>query len=306
VRLLSAFLLVLGACDRSASTSTASKAAPAAETTSASTVPATPTELALPASQIYRPSGLEPGERRPLLIFLHGLGASGQAAFEVLHLAEFGARERVFVLAPDGSVDGQRRQFWNAGAACCNFDRKPIDDVARLGQLIDTWRARPDVDATRIYVMGHSNGGFMTQRLACELGDRISAAASLAGAAPPVEQTCVKAKSLALLEVHGDADPIVRYRGGSVFDSSELAAFPGAEQGFRDWATRLGCSGAPLSAADRDLDPDLPGAETRVERYPSCPAGSVELWTVRGAKHSVGMNPQAFEAIWQFLSAHRS
>ncbi len=255
--------------------------------------------------RIYRPNGLQAGERRPLLIFLHGLGASGKVAFEGLHLAAFGARERVFVLAPDGSVDRQKRQFWNAGA-CCNFDGQEIDDVARLAQLIDSWRARPDVDSSRIYVMGHSNGGFMTERLACSLGDRISAAASMAGAAPATAQACVATKSLALLELRGDADEIVRYAGGSVFDSPELARFPSAQQGFRAWANRLGCTGAALPAPDRDLEPRLPGAETRVERYASCASGSVELWTVRGGNHFVGTGQQAFEAIWQFLAAHHS
>lgn len=307
MRILSALLLVLGACDRRTSPSTVTRAGAAAESANAGAVSApaaNPVEL--PASQIYQPSGLETGERRPLLIFLHGLGTSGGVAFDQLQLAAFGSRERVFVLAPDGTLDYQNRRFWNAGGACCNFDHRPVDDVARLAQLIDTWRARPDVDSTRIYVMGHSNGGFMTERLACELGERITAAASLAGAAPPAEQACTPGRSLALLEVRGDADKIVRYRGGSVFDSEELAHFPGAVQGFQDWGRRLGCTGSALSAPDRDLDSRLPGSETQVDRYASCASGSVELWTVRGGGHSVGTGPQAFEAIWQFLSAHHS
>jgi len=240
------------------------------------------------------------------LIFLHGLGASGKTAFEVLHLGAFGARERVFVVAPDDSGDRQKRQLWNAGAACCNFDHREVDGVARLGQLIEAWRARPDVDPSRIYVMGHSNGGFMTERLACALGDRLTAAASMAGAAPPITQACTPTKQLALLEVHGDADEIVRYAGGSVFDSPELAPFSGIEQGFRDWAKRLGCPSSPLPGPDRDLDSRLPDAETRVRRYANCTSGSVELWTVRGGNHFVGTGQQAFEAIWQFLSTHHS
>lgn len=310
MRILSAFLLALAACDRT-TPSAGTQAASATVPTSPNATPAragnpvTTPPLAVPPSQTYQPEGLQPGERRPLLIFLHGLGASGKLAFDGLQLAAFGARERVFVVAPDGNVDRQKRQFWNAGA-CCNFDHQPIDDVARLGQLIDGWRARPDVDPSRVYVMGHSNGGFMTELLACALGDRISAAASMAGAAPPAELSCGTAKSLTLLEVRGDADEIVRYAGGSVFDSPELSHFPGAQEGFRSWARRLGCAGAAQPGADRDLDPRLPGAETRVEHYAGCGSGRVELWTVRGGNHDVGTRPQQFEAIWQFLSAHHS
>ena len=311
MRVLLAILLLLGACDRASSPSTGSRATPATEATnengtaSPSNLIAT-AELSVPANQIYQPSGLEPGQRRPLLIFLHGLGGSGKTAFDALHLASFGERESVFVVAPDGNTDRQRRQFWNAGAACCNFDPQAVDDIARLARLIDTWRARPDVDSKRIYLAGFSNGGFMTERLVCALGDRITAAASMSGAAPPVEQACTATKSLALLELRGDADEIVRYGGGSVFDTPGLSTFPGAQQGFRDWAKRLGCRGDALPAADRDLDPRLLGSETRVERYASCTGGSVELWTVRGGNHFIGMRPQAFAAVWEFLSAHHS
>ena len=181
-----------------------------------------------------------------------------------------------------------------------------IADLAapELTALLDAWSARPDVDPTRVYVVGHSNGGFMTQRLACALGDRLAAAASLSGAAPPISMTCTPTKSLALLEVHGDADDIVRYEGGSVFDTPGSGVFPSAQQGFRDWAKRLGCTGMPLGGTALDLEASLSGAETSVERYDQCASGSVALWTVHGGNHFVGTGQQAFAAIWQFLSAH--
>jgi polyhydroxybutyrate depolymerase len=293
-------------CGRSAASEPAGPAHGVAARTSGEPIAPTPSNPALqvPAAQTHEVASLAPGERRPLLIFLHGLGASGKALFDGLRLAEFGARERVFVLAPDGSQDHSGRRFWNAGAACCNLDRSDIDDVARIAALIDTWRARPDVDRARVYVVGHSNGGFMTERLVCALGDRIAAAASLAGAAPPVDLPCPRSSPLALLEVHGDADKIVRYTGGTVFDSADLAPFPAIPQGFRDWAKRLGCNGEPQGAPALDLDPLLPGAETRVDQYRACASGSVELWTVHGGAHLVGLDAQGFQSIWQFLAAH--
>ncbi|HYP78138.1 MAG TPA: PHB depolymerase family esterase [Polyangiaceae bacterium] len=316
-------LCALCACDRGASPSARTRPAAAHGTgnglSSSPTLSALPAasqvtdipatgsaELVVPAAQLYEPGDLSPGERRPLLIFLHGLGASGKLAFDSLQLATLGARERVFVLAPDGSLDGQKRRFWNAGPACCNFDRRDVDDVGRLTRLIEAWRSRANVDSNRVYVVGHSNGGFMTHRLACALGDRIAAAASLAGAAPASDQACTGAKTLALLEVHGDADPIVRYEGGRVFDSPELAPFPSAEQGFQAWGKRLGCTGAAVAGPARDLDSRLPGAETSVERYANCASGSVELWTVHGGNHFVATEPRTFEAIWQFLAAHHA
>ncbi|MEO6599002.1 MAG: PHB depolymerase family esterase [Polyangiaceae bacterium] len=295
-----AALLLLGGCDGCAHTS------PSGATGAPPTASPIAAELHVPATQIFAPPDLAAGERRPLLVFLHGLGASGKTAFDGLQLAAFGARERVFVVAPDGSTDHQKRQFWNAGPACCNFDHAEIDDVARLSALLDSWRSRPDVDPARIYVMGHSNGGFMTERLACAIGDRITAAASLSGAAPGSDSRCTPTQSLALLEVHGEADEIVRYAGGSVFDTADLAPFPGAEQGFQDWAKRLGCVGAPALGTALDLLPQVPGPDTKVEQYARCPSGSIALWTVHGGTHFVGTGQPAFDAIWRFLSAHHS
>src|SRR6187431_2038215 len=80
-----AVLLVLAGCDRTPSSNSTTKARSAGETASVVAVPPTAKAsestasagaLVVPASQIHQPSGLSPGERRPLLIFLHGLGAS--------------------------------------------------------------------------------------------------------------------------------------------------------------------------------------------------------------------------------------
>jgi polyhydroxybutyrate depolymerase len=302
-----ALFLLLSGCDGCGQTAASAPANPPARGGSvpSSSTPSM-TALRVPAAQTHEVSDLGAGERRPLLIFLHGLGSSGRAAFDGMQLAELGARERVFVLAPDGTRDSQRRRFWNAGAACCNFDQLAVDDVARLSALIDTWRAHPHVDPTRIYVMGHSNGGFMTERLVCALDGRIAAAVSLAGAAPPVELPCSLRGPIALLEVHGDADPIVRYEGGSVFDSPLLAKYPGIQQGFRDWSKRLGCAGSAEPGPDLDLEEQLVGAETTVAEYRQCRSGSAALWTVRGGNHSAGTSPRALEAIWRFLAAHHT
>jgi polyhydroxybutyrate depolymerase len=297
-------LLVLASCGRARSEATVN-AARSARPSSVAVAQGSTDALRIPPEQTYEPRGLSPGERRPLLIFLHGLGSSGAAIFSGLRLAAFGAQERVFVIAPDGTLDSQRRRFWNAHPACCDFDGLRIDDVARFRRLLDTWSARPDVDPSRIYVMGHSNGGFMTQRLACAFGHRIAGAVSLAGAAPPENIECAPSKTLVLLEVHGDADPIVRYEGGSVFDTTFLPSFSSAQQGFSEWAKRFACTGAPKSGAQLDLDPSLPGKETRVQSFDACPGGTVALWTVHGGTHSVGSDPQSLAVIWRFVATAR-
>jgi len=56
-----------------------------------------------------------------------------------------------------------------------------INDVGFISALIDTLEAHFDIDMNRVYSCGLSLGGIMTYRLACELGHRFAAVASVAG-----------------------------------------------------------------------------------------------------------------------------
>src|SRR5262245_24890000 len=109
-------LLLCLACSRNEPVPLAQPAKAAA----ASATPAKPA-IEVPAAQRYEPPDLAPGERRPLLLFLHGLGSSGRVAAS-LGLLELAARERIHLIAPDGTEDSRGRRFWNAHPACCDFD----------------------------------------------------------------------------------------------------------------------------------------------------------------------------------------
>jgi polyhydroxybutyrate depolymerase len=248
-----------------------------------------------------------PGERLPLLLYLHGLGGSGSEALSSPELRALAQRHRMVLVAPDGNLDREGRRFWNAGGACCNFDGKAVNDVARLEALIYHWTQRPEIDPARVYVVGFSNGGFMAHRLACYMDDRLAAIVSIGGAGRAREEACGPLTPIAVAEIHGDADPIVAYGGGRIFNDRALDPHPSARDTFADWADRLGClSAAATKPAPRvttaDLDPRLPGAETTIESYADCPHGSVELWTVRGGGHQVA-TPAMLARVGEFLAS---
>jgi polyhydroxybutyrate depolymerase len=271
---------------------------------SLSTLAGATTARADPAVHVLPAPGGGAAERRPLLVFLHGLGGSGAEALADPGVRALAARGRMVLLAPDGYADRAGRRFWNAGGACCNLDGKAVDDVARLEKLIDQWRARPDIDPDRVFVVGFSNGGFMAHRLACWMDDRIAAIVSIGGAGRARDEGCAVTTSIAILEVHGDADPIVRYEGGRVFDNHALDPHPSAPETLRDWAERLGCF--PKTDPHRatvDLEPRLPGAETTIETFADCPHGSAELWTMHGAGHPIA-TPEVLARVGDFLAAH--
>jgi polyhydroxybutyrate depolymerase len=257
-----------------------------------------------PAVSVLPVANRARGERRPLLVFLHGLGGSGAEALADPGIRGLAERGRMVLVAPDGNLDREGRRFWNAGPACCNFDGKAVDDLARLETLIDSWRQRPEIDPARVYLIGFSNGGFMAHRLACWMDDRLAAVVSIGGAGRGPEEACAAVSSIAVVEVHGDADPVVRYQGGRVLGNRQVDPHPSAPQTIADWADRLGCSpGAKPKITTLDLDPRLPGAETTVESYGGCPHGTAELWTVHGGGHRV-ITPEMLSQIGTFLTNH--
>ncbi|MBL9037642.1 MAG: hypothetical protein JNG84_03905, partial [Archangium sp.] len=70
------------------------------------------------------------------------------------------------VVLPDGLVDSLGYRFWNATPACCNLENQAVDDVAYLTSVLDAVEAEVRIDPARVYFTGHSNGGFMSFRMA--------------------------------------------------------------------------------------------------------------------------------------------
>jgi len=211
---------------------------------------------------------------------------------------------RVFVLAPDGSTDATGRKFWDAGPACCNFGGPPIDDIARVDELLQRYLARGVVDPKRVFVIGYSNGGFLAHRVACQLSPRVAAVASVAGAAPKTLVGCNPSSSIAVLEVHGDKDQVVSYAGGSVFQRPEVPTHSGAKEGLLAWASLLGCTERSPQETKLDLFAALPDAETHSLRHERCARGSAALLTVVGGDHYLGAEPKLLTEIWRYFERY--
>jgi polyhydroxybutyrate depolymerase len=126
---------------------------------------------------------------------------------------------------------------------------------------------------------------------------------SVAGAAAGPEVPCTPTTPLSVLEIHGDADPIVHYQGGTVFDRTDMTPHASAPDTAKIWAQRLGCSGAAKTIGTADIEPHVDGSETEMQRFAGC-RGAVELWTVHGGGHYVALQPPALAAMWNFITAH--
>lgn len=231
----------------------------------------------------------------PAIILLHGYGANGSAQDVYFGLSRSARSAGFYVVIPDGTLDTSGRRFWNATPACCDFGGVGVDDVAYLTSLMDALEAVAPV--SDFFFVGHSNGGFMSYRMACERSERVSGIVSLAGSDFLGETDCVPDQAVSVLQVHGDADTTILYDG--------TAGYPSASDVVARWASRAGCDGTSEAGAMLDLDSGLTGEDTETLSYSSgCTAAQAELWTIRGGAHIPALTREFSPSVLGWLRAH--
>ena len=246
------------------------------------------------------PTSYQPGTPAPLLIMLHGYGASGVTEDLYLQLGSLSEEKGFLYAYPDGTVNQVGSRFWNATDACCNLYGSTVDDVAYINAVIDDMESNYTVDSTRIYLFGHSNGGFMVNRLGCDLSPRIAAFVSMAGDTWEDQSRCQTTSPVSMIQFQGTADAVVSYDGGVLYPGG--AVYPGATQTAADWAALDGCDGG---VQDGGATPELvPGLTTTIARYGGCGRSAVELWSVQGGSHVPVLVAGWSGPFWDFLSAH--
>lgn len=245
------------------------------------------------------------GTAVPLMLLLHGYGGSGLIQDTYFNGSTLAQAQNFILAAPDGTLDSTNRRFWNATDACCDWFKLGVDDVKYLSAIIDQLTFQYRVDPKRIWVVGHSNGGFMAHRLACERADTFAAIVSLAGAQNFDSAKCQPAGPVAALQVHGTADTTVLYDGGFLELAGTGGPYPSALVTAQTWATKNGCDATSIDGgAALDLVSNIAGAETRRNVFAHCDGGTSELWTIQGGPHVPTFNIAWGPQILQFLNAH--
>ncbi len=251
------------------------------------------------------PAGYDTATLAPLIVQLHGYTSSGVVHDRYTGIGALADAYGFISIAPDGTreVGENRNSFWNASDACCNFGGSTVDDVGYVMSLIDEVSSRWSVDPDRIFLVGHSNGGFMSYRIAYEHPDRIAAIVSLAGATAAGPRPAPGAP-VNVLQIHGTDDRTIAYAGGAL--GADDTRYPGAMASVRQWARYNGCEGAGAAREMRDLDASLPGHESGTLVFESgcAPGGSVALWTISDGGHSPVLSDTYAEQVVEWLLAH--
>jgi len=253
--------------------------------------------------EVHVPAGYHAGARAPVVMLLHGYGASGAIQEAYFQLGELADEFGFLLVHPDGTENTVGNRFWNATDACCDLFGSGVDDAAYLRAVLDAMRETLSIDPRRVFVVGHSNGGFMAYRMACDHADLVAAVVSLAGATYDDPGDCTPSEPVHALQIHGTLDDTILYAGGLITGTP----YPGAIETAETFATYAGCAlvGDP-SPPPLDLDASLPGAETTVTRYASgCAAGgSAELWTLVDGEHIPTLSADFHREVIEYLFAH--
>ncbi|HJQ09574.1 MAG TPA: PHB depolymerase family esterase [Gemmatimonadaceae bacterium] len=262
---------------------------------------------------LYVPKTYSRSRPTPLVISMHGAGLWGAAQRDISRWNALADSKGFIVVYPSGA-GGNGVRIWRA---------EPGDglkkDVRFISDLIDTLSASYNIDSTRVYANGLSNGGGMSFALSCTLSNRI-AAVGLVGAAETLPwRWCLEREARAetreatrpvpVISFHGTADPVVPYNGGASWISPR--PFPNVPRWSANWARRNQCGGNPIESR-------VAGDVTRLE-YTGCAANAaVVLYTIHGGGHTwpggmqlpewfVGRTSHSIDAtsvMWDFFMEH--
>ena len=165
------------------------------------------------------PASYTPGTPTPLLLAFHSRTTNGKEILATSQILSWAAAMNIIVVAVNGAVH-EGYSSWNAGRCCTNATTYEENDVLLTSTIIDYLESLATIDASRVWAMGHSNGGMMAYRLACELSDKITAVAVVTGAL--VDDSCNPTQPVSVIHLHGNLDPTVPFHGGGKFETPSI------------------------------------------------------------------------------------
>jgi polyhydroxybutyrate depolymerase len=176
---------------------------------------------------LYVPAHYDSSQATPFVFVLHGLGDT-ITNFKGINMNLVADTGNFIFALPQALTDTvlTGATAWNSGAGEFGLTLNPnVDDVGFLNAIIDSVSLYYNIDQTRVYSSGFSMGGFMTNRLGCELNNRIAAIASVSGTIGN-GITCNPTRDVPACHFHGTADQTVNYTGDRYgLDAEALVAY---------------------------------------------------------------------------------
>lgn len=245
--------------------------------------------------------------RRPLVLVFHGGGRNAQIAIEKTEFNDEADKHGFIVVYPNGTGVNDEQLTWNAGVCCGNAVKESVDDTNFVKLILEELKGEFNVDPTRIYAVGFSNGGQLAYKLACELPSEIAAVAPVSGnlkvsSCDPKRRVPI----IAFEEAEEDQylkildQPDRNHQGGRKgVGNSEY----GKTWGWVEW------NGCNVYASSQVISPLNDKNEIIKETYPGClDKADIVVYRFIGADHDwpVGLvgGEEAVSVIWRFFRKH--
>lgn len=263
---------------------------------------------------LFVPPAYQRARPAPLVLVFHGGGGAARAIAGVSQMHRLAMREGFIVAYPEGTGRGLAAGFsWNAGGKPGSgwAERRGIDDVRFVRELVAALSQEYSVDPRRIYALGMSQGGMLAYRLACQMSEVFAAVAAVAATMTTAD--CRPKHPVSVLHIHGSADQNVPLQGGRGRFSARGADWPPVARGLDHWRKVNGCAGEPVTtfadgpvtcvryrgAADH-CDVEYCLVEGGGHAWP----GGKQTWGQRLRGDYVAQSFHATEKAWQFFKDH--
>jgi len=223
---------------------------------------------------LHVPKSYDRAKPTPLVISLHGGAMWGAAQRETSQWNRVADEHGFLVVYPSGTGLARQRA-WRAG-----LGPDHMKDVRFLSELIDALKENYNIDATRVYADGISNGAGMAFKLSCTLSDRIAAVGMVASAVFLPWAECPDHRPVPMIAFHGTADRMTRYHGGTLWPSvARNNEFPDIPTWTANYARRNRCAANPVDS--------LVAADVTRLEYTNCADdAAVVLYTIQGGGHT--------------------
>ena len=222
---------------------------------------------------LYVPDSYDPSHPTPLVFNIHGFAQWPANQMRVSGWNELADQYGFIVVYPSGTGFPLR---WRVSADPENPEG-PEKEVAYFSDLIVKLTDEYNIDRSRIYANGLSNGGGMTLLLACRLSDQIAAIGSVAGAYLFDFEDCQPQRPVPAIFFHGKEDQIVPFTGGP----SERYAlpFPNIPDFVHSYAQKNGCDSTSTTVMNTTSITGI--------RYSGCSAdAAVVFYTIADGGHT--------------------
>ena len=157
---------------------------------------------------LYIPESYDGKSKLPILLNFHGGGMDASGQLYISDMRSLADTENFILVYPEGLYG-----LWNVSLPSDPESKNNTDDIGFINTLIDQIASNYNIDTSRVYATGFSNGAGMSYTLACTMSNKIAAIVSMGGLLYKHTAENSKPDPVAIMSIHGTADQDRPYGG---------------------------------------------------------------------------------------------